>query len=257
MNRNVVITGATSGIGKAFAEMFAGMGDSVILIARNEGKLKELCGRFLKMNPGREYKYFAADLSKEKEAESVCSWLYSKNIDILVNNAGFGMTGAFMELDGHEEEEMMYLNIFALTKLTKYVGRQMVLRGKGYILNVSSLASFMPNPYGDVYAATKAYVKSFTEGLSEELNGTGVFASVLCPGPTKTGFGRRSGMDRTKVFSGKVMLPETVVKIAYRKMLQHKIEIVPGVKNKLGAFLSRAAPLKPVLKIAADELKIH
>lgn len=255
MNRNIAITGATSGIGEAFAKLFVSQGDSLILMSRNEEKLRNLCSKFEKTNPSQYYKYIAADLSKPEQTKEVCSKLDGEKIDILINNAGFGMTGAFIDADIGQIEDMMLLNMVSLTLLTKAAVKQMIKQKKGYILNVASVASFMPNPFGNVYGATKAYVRSFSEALSEELRGTGVFVSVLCPGPTKTNFGKRSHMDRTKVFDGKVMLPETVVKIAYRKMMNHKIEIIPGKQNKITVGLSRFFPKNMVLKAAAKQLK--
>lgn len=256
MDKNIVITGATSGIGEAFARLFVSKGDSLILISRNEEKLQDLCCQFEGKVPAQRFRYIQADLSKPDEAKRVCSELHGEKIDVLINNAGFGMTGAFEDADIGQIEEMMVLNMFSLTLLTKTAVKQMVQQKQGFILNVASVASFMPNPFGNVYAATKAYVRSFSEALSEELKGTGVFISVLCPGPTRTNFGERSNMNQTKVFSGKVMLPEAVVKIAYREMMRHRIEIIPGRQNRLTVGLSKVFPKSFVLKAAAEQLKL-
>ncbi|MCI1959350.1 MAG: SDR family oxidoreductase [Clostridia bacterium] len=256
MNKNIVITGATSGISKEFAKLFVSKGDSLLLISRDEEKLHNLCLQFEGKKSAQHYRYIQADLSKPDEAKRVCSELNGEKIDILINNAGFGMTGAFADADISQIEKMMVLNMFSLTLLTKAAVKQMVKQKHGFILNVASVASFMPNPFGNVYAATKAYVRSFSEALSEELKGTGVFVSVLCPGPTKTNFGERSNMNQTKVFSGKVMLPETVVKIAYREMMSHRIEIIPGMQNRLTVRLSKVFPKSFVLKVTARQLKL-
>lgn len=255
MDRNIVITGATSGIGEAFAELFASMGDSLILISRNEEKLREQCGRFGKANPAQHYRCIAADLSKPESVKEIGMQLGGEKIDILINNAGFGMTGAFADSDASQIEEMMRLNMVSLTLLTKAAVGPMIGRKQGTILNIASVAAFMPNPFGNVYAATKAYVRSFSEALSEELRGTGVFVSVLCPGPTKTNFAERSRMDHTRAFSGKVMLPEEVVKIAYRQMMRHKLEIIPGIQNKFIVRLSSILPIGLVLGAAAQQLR--
>ena len=255
IEKTAVITGATSGIGRELAERFAADGYSLFLTARNEAALKGLCEQFSKRYPDAEFEYTAADLGRNEDIEKLCNMLSKMKIDVLVNNAGFGMTGEFAYCDKLQLQEMLTLNMLALTHITRAVLPYMKEQKSGRILNVASIAAFMPNPYGAVYAATKAYVKSFSEAISEELRGSGVKVTILCPGPTKTGFGARSEMDKSLIFSKGVMAADRVADLGYAALQKGKRTVVTGVHNKAIVTAAKLLPMGAVLAVAALMLK--
>ena len=179
------------------------------------------------------------DLSREEEIQSLYEELKNKemHVDYLVNNAGFGLYGKFIETALDEE-----LNIRALTHLTKLFLPDMVKRNRGKILNIASVAAFMPGPLMTVYYATKAYVLSFTEALENESKGMNVTVSALCPGPTKTGFSDRAQLSNSKLFQSGAMDVETVTKVGYKKFMKGQTVIVPGVQFRLATFIPRFVP---------------
>jgi uncharacterized protein len=201
MNKSVLITGASSGIGLNFSHKFAESGHDVILVARSEGKLRTLALELESKYGVRAY-VFTSDLS-EPGASKV---LYDKvkaqgtQVDILINNAGFGLFGEFEETELSKELDMIQVNITALTELSKYVGQEMVARKSGQILNVASTAAFQPGPLMAVYYATKAYVLSFSEALANEWATHGVKVTALCPGATRTGFSDAAELQSSKLF---------------------------------------------------------
>jgi len=168
----------------------------------------------------------------------------SGQIDILVNNAGFATFGPFIAADLHAELEELQLNVVTLTHLTKKLLPGMVARRRGGVLNVASTAAFQPGPFMAIYYATKAYVLSFTEALAAELEGTGVTISVLCPGPTATGFTARAGLEGTPLSSGvlKVMTAAEVARAGYEGFREGKTIVIPGTMNKIGAQAVRFMP---------------
>ncbi len=255
IEKTAVITGATSGIGRELAERFASNGYSLFITARNQEALKKLCEQFKARYPDAEFEYIAADLGKSGDIEKLCGILSKMKTDVLVNNAGFGMTGEFALCDKEQLDEMLTLNMLALTHITRAVLPGMKQRKSGRIMNVASIAAFMPNPYGAVYAATKAYVKSFSEAISEELKGSGVKVTVLCPGPTQTGFGARSEMDRSLIFSKGVMAADKVADIAYNALQKGKRTVVTGAQNKAIVAAAKLMPAGIVLAAAAFMLK--
>lgn len=250
MSKTVLITGASGGIGLELARLYALEGARLVLVARSEGKLAEIKTE-LESKYREEVIVKAKDLSDAKQAESLYEELTASGIevDVLVNNAGFGLRGKFVETELDEELEMIDLNVRTLTQLTKMFVRGMVRRGNGQILNVASTAAFQPGPLMAVYYATKAYVLSFTEALANELAGTGVTASTLCPGPTRTGFGDRADMGGTKLFEGRMMSAEDVAKAALEGMKRGKTVIIPGAMNRTLAGASKIMPRKLVLSI--------
>ena len=195
-----LITGASGGIGRELAEIFAESGHNLILVARSEGKLAELRDR-LTAEHGVEARVIAADLSLPDAAERLHERTQGLVVDNLVNNAGFGDWGGFLDSDWGRQEQMVQLNITALMQMCRLYGRDMRERGFGHILNLSSVAAFCAGPYMSVYYATKAYVLSFSQALSEELADTGVTATALCPGPTSTGFESAARMKDSKMFT--------------------------------------------------------
>ncbi|HMY11575.1 MAG TPA: SDR family oxidoreductase, partial [Turneriella sp.] len=247
-----LITGASTGIGYEMAKILATKGFDLVVVARNAKKLKalhdELAGQ-AKVTP------LALDLSQPKAAQA----LYQKTskaklkIDLLINNAGYGSSGAFVSLDLKKELGQIDLNIRALTELCHLYGADMAKRKSGKILNVASTAAFQPGPWMSVYYATKSYVLHFSEGIAEELKKSGVQVSVLCPGPTVTEFADTAGMDKSLLFSSKLMKPATanyVAQYGVEKLLKGKLIIIPGFMNRAMAFGNRFSPRFLVRKIA-------
>jgi short-subunit dehydrogenase len=245
--RTALITGASGGIGYELAELFAHDGHNLVLVARNADKLKEIAEDFQK-----SYKIIVhivpMNLSSADSPNELFHYLERNKItvDYLVNNAGFGALGKFNETELQDELDMIQLNITALTHLTKLFLKGMVTRKFGRIMNVASTASFQPGPLMAVYYASKSYVLFLSEALANELNGTGVTVSVLCPGPTKTGFQSRAQMQKSKLFtsSGMVMDAKKVASIGYKGMMKGKTVIIPGIANKILAQSIRVSPRK-------------
>ena len=195
MSKTVLITGASGGIGKELANRFVKDRYNMVLVARSEGKLEELAKEY-REGYGVQVTVYAKDVSLPGVAEEIASDLKKKGItvDYLVNNAGFGLYGEFLETQLEQEMNMIDVNIKALTIMTKLFLPDMVKRCRGGVMNVASVGAFYPGPLMSVYFATKAYVLSFTEALENELSGTAVTVTALCPGPTATGFTGRAGI---------------------------------------------------------------
>ncbi len=240
-----LITGASEGIGRELAKCFAGHKHHLILVARSEEKLKRLAGEISSAH-GVRVSSIVQDLSDPDGAPNVRKRVQelSLAVDFLVNNAGVGTYGLFAETDLERELRMMQLNMVSLTALTKLFLPEMLKRRQGRILNVASTAAFQPGPLMAVYYASKAYVLSFSEALANELKGTGVSVSVLCPGPTWSGFQKNAGMDASKLFRGGVMKASDVAETAYREFMKGKTTIIPGFRNKILAFSVRLGPRK-------------
>jgi short-subunit dehydrogenase len=242
-----LITGASGGIGYELAKLFARDGCGLVLVARDraalEGVAAELTGAH-----GGPVKFIARDLSLPGTAVEIFDEIEraSLHIDVLVNNAGFGVYGAFTETDVKAELDLLQVNIAALTQLTKLFLKQIRTEDEGRILNVASTAAFQPGPLMAVYYASKAYVLSFSEALANELRGSGVTVSALCPGPTRTGFRRRARMGVSRLFKRGVMDAATVAAVGYRGLMRGKTVIIPGLRNKLLAFSVRLAPRRLV-----------
>ncbi len=237
-----LITGASSGIGYNMAKYLNSMGYSLILVARDKEKLqkiqKELSG---------EVKIVVADLSNESKLKELYVLCKNDNIDILVNNAGFGLFGEFTETDLNKELEMIDVNIKAVHILTKLFLKDMKKRNKGYILNVSSAASFQAGPLMATYYATKSYVTKLTLAIYEELrrDKSNVHISCLCPGPVNTNFNNVANVQ----FSMKSLSSEYVARYAIDKMFQNKLIIIPGIKMKFTIFFNRLVSNKLAIKI--------
>jgi len=237
-----LITGASSGIGYNMAKYLNSMGYSLVLVARDKEKLqkiqKELSG---------EVKIVVADLSNESKLKELYVLCKNDNIDILVNNAGFGLFGEFTETDLNKELEMIDVNIKAVHILTKLFLKDMKKRNKGYILNVSSAASFQAGPLMATYYATKSYVTKLTLAIYEELrrDKSNVHISCLCPGPVNTNFNNVANVQ----FSMKSLSSEYVARYAINKMFQNKLIIIPGIKMKFTIFFNRLVSNKLAIKI--------
>ncbi|MBR8839270.1 MAG: SDR family oxidoreductase [Stigonema ocellatum SAG 48.90 = DSM 106950] len=252
--KNVLITGASGGIGYEFAKFFADDGYHLVLVDKRGEKLVEIADEF-QQQYNISVEIIAQDLSIPRAAEEIFSKLQqaSIKIDVLVNNAGFGSYGFFHETDLSTELQMLQLNVVCLTHLTKLFLKDMVNQGSGKILNVASTAAFQPGPLMAVYFATKAYVLSFSEAIANELEGTGVTVTVLCPGATASGFHETSGMSKAKVADDwRLMDSETVAKIGYQGLMANKTVVIPGVKNKILATSAKFANRKLVTKIVRN-----
>jgi len=246
----VLVTGASSGIGLELARAFARDRSDLVLVARRTDKLEALA-RELKEKHGIEVCVLPKDLARPESPGEVFEALRNRGIavDVLVNNAGFGMRGQFAELDAAGQLEMVQLNVVALTSLTRLFLPGMIARRKGGVLNVASTAAFQPGPRLSVYYATKAFVLSLTEGVSEELKGTGVRATCLCPGPTMTEFIARADMSDSKLVQAGPMSAARAARKGHRAFRRGKVVAIPGGVNSLGAFATRLAPRWLVRKV--------
>jgi uncharacterized protein len=248
-----LITGASRGIGRELARLFARDGQEVVLVARSEEELQALA-RDLIATYGAKCHVIACDLLDPAAPAALKARLDQEGVTVgvLVNNAGFGDTGAFHTLDRQRQLGQVQLNIAALTDLTHLFLPKMIEQGQGRILNIASTAGFQPGPYMAVYYATKAYVISFSEAISHELRGTGVTVTAHCPGATDTHFAAAAGNDKTMLFQrGQVASAEDVAADAYAAMLAGRPVAIHGVLNWLGAFSVRLAPRAVVRALAA------
>ncbi|MFE1245699.1 SDR family NAD(P)-dependent oxidoreductase [Fictibacillus sp. NPDC058756] len=250
MNKTVLITGASSGIGLEFASLFAKDGYQLVLNARNESRLQEIANE-LKSKYGVTVTVAAKDLSIPESADELSSELASAGIevDVLINNAGFAAYGPFNETFWKEEKDMIQVNIMALTALTKQLLPGMIKRNSGKILNVASTAAFQPGPLMAVYYATKAYVLSFSEAVNYELRNTNVSVTALCPGATATNFEKRANLESSRLFQSGAMDARDVALEGYKALKEKKSLEIPGFKNKALAYLVRFLPRKSVLEI--------
>lgn len=249
-NKIVLITGASSGIGLEFANLFAKDGYHLVLTARNETKLNEIAEQLTKKY-GVKITVFAKDLSQTDAAEELTAEIIAKGIeiDVLINNAGFAAYGPFNETSWNEEKDMIQVNITALTTLTKQLLPGMIKRNRGKILNVASTAAFQPGPLMAVYYATKAYVLSFSEAINYELRHTDVSVTALCPGATATNFEKRASLESSRLFQSGAMDASDVARSGYNALMSKESLAVPGFKNKALANIVRFLPRKTVLKI--------
>ena len=254
--KTALITGTTSGIGKAFAEKFADEGYDLILVARNEQKLKQQQAA-LQETYHVEVRYISQDLTQENAAGFIMGHIdqWKVTIDVLVNNAGFNECGFFVDTSLDRELEMINMHIRFVTELTKHILVHMKENGYGRILNVGSTGSFIPSPTDAVYSATKAYIMSFSNALCGELGKTDIKVTTLCPGATETEFAAKANIQNTLLFKIAVMKPEKVVKTAYRKMMKGKRLVIPGVYNKLLVVFSKVTPISITNKITMRMMK--
>lgn len=244
VKKYALITGASGGIGYDLAKIAGADGRNLILVARSAEKLNTLAVE-LRKNNDTEVVTIAVDLSDEKGVNKLLDEIASQNlkVDILVNNAGFGDFGDFSKADLSKNMEMIRLNIGALTQLTHAIMQQMLGSGKGRIMNVASIAAFLPGPGMAVYYASKAYVLSFSEAISRELKGSGVTVTTLCPGPTDTSFATAAGLGKSLMH--RMLPPATsaeVAKAGYKAMMKGKTIEIPGFMNKFTALTPRLTP---------------
>lgn len=236
-----IITGASSGIGRDLADLFARDGYDLMLVARRRDALETLA-RSLSDRHGVACDPFPADLARRLERERLVARIRAVDdrVDALVNNAGFGTHGYFHETELERELEMVEVNIAAVTHLTKAVLPGMLARRHGRIVNVSSVAAFQPGPLMAVYYASKAYVQSFSEALAEEVAGSGVTVTALCPGPTVTEFQASAGIQRGAPAGGTpAMTSRAVAEAGYEGIKRGKRVVVTGLRNKVAVLANR------------------
>ncbi len=255
--KTALVTGASVGIGRELAKMFARDGFNLVLLARNASRLTEVAAE-LEKQYGISAKAFPIDLTSSAAPQFLCDQLQRENVpvDVLVNNAGYGKLGAFASMDYAESAGQISLNITALTHLTKLFLVPMLERKSGKILNVASTAGFQPGPFMAVYYATKAYVISFSEALANELQGTGVTVTCLCPGLTDTEFQTRAGTEKTNLFKRtKPMDAATVARDGYNALMQGKPLVVSGFRNRMLMECLRISPRRLVTAVSRKFLE--
>ncbi len=240
--RRALVTGASSGIGAAFARRLAGDGYDLVVVARNREALEDLAAECTERH-AVEIDVLPADLTRPAERRLVEERLAADpGFELLVNNAGFGTAGRFAESDVEREEQEIALNVVALVRLARAALGPMAARGRGAIVNVSSLAGLGPYPYTATYGATKAFVNSFSEALAEELRGSGVRIQVLLPGFTRTEFQQRAGIDASTVPSFAWLEPEAVVDASLAGLARGEVVCIPGRGYRALAGVSGLLP---------------
>ncbi len=248
-----LITGASGGIGYELTTLMASKGHNLIIVARSEEKLTGIAADLQKRFKVQVV-FFAVDLAHEAERIKLIEFIRLNNykINILVNNAGFGDAGYFAEADWEKNERMIQLNITALTHLTREFLPDLIKAGKGRILNVASLAGYLPGPLMSVYYATKSFVVSFSDALYNELRGTGVTVTTLSPGPVETNFFTEAGAAEARI--NKLLKPasaKSVAKFGYKRMMKGRKRAIQGIPNNLMIFALRFIPTEftnPILK---------
>lgn len=238
-----LITGGTEGIGFELAKLYGKDNENLILVARDENKLKEKKA-FLEKEYNIEVLILSTDLSVDNSYENIIKFVDEKNIvvDKLINNAGIGSFGEFhLGKDGFEEK-IIGINIISLTNLTKHFLKEMVERKSGGILNVASTAAFVGGPKMAMYYSTKAYVLSLTEAIHDEVKDYGIKVSCLCPGPVRTSFQSKAGIKKSESAKKYLMSAEDVAKEGYKKFEKNKAIIIPGFKNKLLVIGNKLIP---------------
>jgi short-subunit dehydrogenase len=250
--RTALVTGASVGLGERFARLLAGRGHDLVLVARDRARLDALA-KELQDTHGNRCEVMAADLVDEQALASVEA--RAASVDVLVNNAGFGSFGSFHELDVDVEDRQIRLNILALVRLTHAAARGMVERGHGGILNVASLAGFQPTPNDATYAATKAFVLSFTQAVHEELKGKGVAVTALAPGFTRTEFQDRANFNRDAVPGFLWMEAEPVARAGLDGLERNRAVVVPGAWYRVAAGLSSVSPFAVTRRVARVAVK--
>jgi len=250
VSNTALITGASGGIGYELALLFARNGYDCILVARSQDKLNELAAR-LESESRVKTIVIGRDLSRPSAVDEIYEEVTAASmpVDVLVNNAGIPVFGPFIETDLQTELEMLQVNVVALTALTKLFLRGMVERRAGRILNLASTAAFLPGPLMAVYYASKAYVLSFSQALANELRGTGVTVTALCPGPTRTGFQKRGVMEDSRLVQGEIADAASVALAGYRGLMAGKTIVIPGLSNKLIPWVVRLSPRGVVTRV--------
>ena len=248
-----LVTGASSGIGREIAVRLAEEGHALVVVARSAARLEALATE-LRSRFGATVDVIEVDLGRHDGAEALMQVLAARRLDIeiLVNNAGFGLFGQHVDTALADEQQMIDLNVSSLTRLTKLMLPAMRARGRGCILNVASTAAFQPGPYMAVYYATKAYVLSYSEALAEELRGSGITVTALCPGPTRSGFQDKAAMNDSALVKGK-RLPGAaeVARYGVAAMQRGQVVAIHGWKNWAMAQSLRLTPRRVATRLVA------
>jgi len=256
--KTALITGASSGIGEAFASALAGKGLDLILVARSEDKLRALAKQLAEVH-ARRVEVVTADLAVAGSAAKVQAVTEALNmpVDLLINNAGFGTVGSFHKIEAERERQEILLNAAAVVDLTHAFLPGMLERKRGGIINVASMAAFQPLPYMSVYAATKAFVLSFSQGLRGEVRSKGVKVLCVCPGPVDTPFFEATGNEKLRgtVPKATMMTAEGVVQASLRAFRAGRSVVVPGVANKMLAAGTRFMPRDMLAAMTAMVMK--
>ncbi len=249
MQKTVLITGGSSGIGFELAKIFGANNYQLILVAKDKLKLEKASDQ-LKID-NYTVRTIAKDLSNSDSPSEIYEYLKSNGstIDVLINSAGFGTYGPFFENDTKKELEELQVNIVTLTHLTKLILPDMLKQGDGRILNLASTAAFAPGPLMAVYYASKAYVLSFSEALNSELENTGIHVTALCPGPTDTGFANAANLGKSKLFKGNNLSASFVAQAGFNGLMNNKTIVVPSFKDKLMLQALRFVPRSVIPKI--------
>ena len=250
-----LITGASAGIGWEFARQLGVRATALVLVARRRQRLEQLRDELAALHPKLRVEVHPADLSKPEAIDELLAWIESENlaIDLLINNAGLGDLGSFATADPQRIDQIVLVNMAALTQLTRGLLPGMIARKRGAILNVSSSACFLPIPNFAVYSATKAYVTSLSEALRSELRGSGISVTALCPGPVRTEFNevarRKPQDDPGREPEIAYVAVEEVVAAALRGIERDRAIVIPGAIMKVGMALVRLTPM-PLLRLA-------
>lgn len=244
-----LITGASSGIGAELAKLCAAGGYDVFLVARRTDRLTDLAASLTRKH-GIEARVVTADLADAGAPQTIFERTGGQAIEILINNAGIGLRGPFAETDWTAESRLLQVNALAPVHLTKLYLPEMLRRRSGRILNVVSTAAFVPGPLMAMYYASKAFVLSFSHAIANEVKGTGVTVTALCPGLTRTEFVEAAGISASKLFQGPSMSAEAVARDGYRAMMAGKAEAISGARNRWMIFSSRFAPRTMLAGIA-------
>jgi short-subunit dehydrogenase len=256
--KTVLVTGASGGIGAAFTRELAQRGSDLVIVARSADKLNALAAD-LRAQHGRRVEVIADDLSQPDAGVRIKQKIdaLGLSIDLLINNAGFGTMGKFVTIDAAREQEEIRLNISALVDLTHAFLPAMLAARHGGVVNVASAAAFQPLPHFAVYAATKAFVLSFTEALRIECRGTGVQIMSVCPGPVETGFFDAIGNDKARksVPKGTMVTPELIVESSLRGLQSRSALVTPGAVNTISSAMARMLPGRWVGSLVAAATK--
>ncbi len=250
MKEYIIITGASSGIGYEMAKQLASKKINLILVARSEEKLIKLQQELINQSKV-DVEYLLYDLSEPNSAQDLYDQVKERNYVVagLINNAGFGDYGKFTDMSLKKAEKMIAVNITTLVGLTRLFGADMIKKGKGRIMNVASLLSFLPFPYYSVYSATKSFVLAFTETVSAEMQGTGVIVTALCPGTVDTPFHTDKMRQTNAMIANKPMQVEVVAKVGVKLFLNGKGKKIVGFMNWILSNLPRVTPDKLMMKI--------
>ena len=253
-----MITGASNGLGVEFAKIHAAKGDNLVLVARGKDKMNLLKAEIEKRH-NVSVLVIGRDLSEPAAAKTIFNELKTQKIkvDYLINNAGFGDFGNFENSNWEKQLQMINLNITALAYFTRLFLPDMIKNKYGKIMNVASTAAFQPGPSMSVYFATKAFVLSFSEAIANELKGTDVTVTALCPGATATGFKTAASLDNSNLFKGTIATSKSVADFGYKAMMKGKTVVIHGLMNKIMVFSVRFAPRKLVTAITRLKLKAN